>query len=1077
VGETRFRVFLKAIIVLGFGSAFEVTAATLHQEKRIEMKRLTYLLLVAIFLLSLGSGNAYAQATASGTIQGTVTDKSGAVVSGAQVIAKSKATDTTRTVTSDGNGDYRFQLLPIGVYTVTIAKAGFATVAETIEILIGQVTTVNAELKPGAASEIIEVTSDAPLVDQLKTSVSQNITPSEVEELPLLGRDVANLAYLAPGVKATDSYDPTKNRYAILSVNGQGGRNVNVTINGVDNKDNTVGGPVMQLPLEAVQEFVISTQRFSAANGRSEGAAINMITKAGTNRYHGSLFGFFREQQFNAENVDEQAAGVKGPYSRQFFGGSVGGPIVKDKLFGFFAFERQREHSSKTESPDAFSELTLAAGAGLAAQPTTTISTPFFENRYNARFDYKFNDRETAYFSYTSQANDSLNDQAGTLGDLTEGNFTKNHLQAGNVTLNSVLSNSLVNSFLVGYQYWNNIIDSKDKVPFVTFTGGSSFGTNVNVPQESYQRKWQFRDDITKTFGRHTFGAGVDFIYNPKLGGFFESNSTVEVDFGADPSVILANPSTCGPKPNNNQPCYPQGFATPGAVISMSGSAGNPYFDMPGGTKQLGLYFQDDWKVTKRLTVNLGIRWDKDYNLIGASAIAGSRTFQELTAIGSPYAKLPHDDNKDFSPRVGFAYDLTGKGKHILRGGYGLYYGNVFQNIPLFMIQQANPTIYQGLFSLTADGPLTSCNPADCTVPGTNIPLSSWRYGVDPFPTLPPPLGDLVDGATGRLMDPKYRNPVSQQINFGYQWAVTNSSVIEVEYVHELGLHENKTININPTIASGIATDPITGKKSVIAARPLAADFADAGVPVLGRVMDEESINRSRYDGLNLSYRQRMTKRFSLNANYTLSRAMGWGVESGGADAGSGFRNYPHDPLNPWDPRDFGPTPNDERHHITMSAIAQLPWGLQVAPIITYGSARPFDLRSTTDILVRGSGYSRPVLVPNDDPTNFLAIGDAVTAFECLSAATCHQVGYDTMRGNYYFETDLRVAKNIRVGEGKNLQLIFQAFNLTNKSNTGSNIHNTAGATNFLERAGFINPNSTFIPRAFTGEFGARFTF
>ena len=150
---------------------------------------------------------------------------------------------------------------------------------------------------------------------------------NEVEELPLLGRDVANLAYLAPGVRATDSYDPTKNRYAILSVNGQSGRNVNVTINGVDNKDNTVGGPVMQLPLEAVQEFVISTQRFSAANGRSEGAAINMITKSGTNKYHGSGFGFFREQQFNAENVDEQQAGEKGPYSRQFFGGSVGGPI------------------------------------------------------------------------------------------------------------------------------------------------------------------------------------------------------------------------------------------------------------------------------------------------------------------------------------------------------------------------------------------------------------------------------------------------------------------------------------------------------------------------------------------------------------------------------------------------------------------------------------------------------------------------------------------------------------------------------------------------------------------------------
>src|SRR5438128_3030778 len=151
-------------------------------------------------------------------------------------------------------------------------------------------------------NETIYVTREAPLLDQLRSDVSQTITPKEVEELPMVGRDVANLAYLAAGVKASDSYDPTKNRYAILSVNGSSGRNVNVTVNGIDNKDNTVGGPVMQLPLEAVQEFVISTQRFSAANGRTEGAAINMVTKSGTNKYHGSGFGFFRDQALNSVN-------------------------------------------------------------------------------------------------------------------------------------------------------------------------------------------------------------------------------------------------------------------------------------------------------------------------------------------------------------------------------------------------------------------------------------------------------------------------------------------------------------------------------------------------------------------------------------------------------------------------------------------------------------------------------------------------------------------------------------------------------------------------------------------------------
>src|SRR5438309_6198495 len=305
------------------------------------MKRLAYLLLAGVLLLSLGSVKAFAQATASGTIQGTVTDKSGAVVSGAQVVAKNRATDTTRTATSNDTGYYRFELLPVGVYTVTVTKPGFTTVAQTIEILIGQTTTANAELKPGATSEIIEVTSEAPLVDQLKTSVSQDITPKEVEELPMVGRDVANLAYLAPGVKATDSYDPTKNRYAILSVNGENGRNVNVTVNGIDNTDNTNSGPVMQLPLEAVQEFQISTQRFSAENGRSEGAAINMITKQGTNNYHGSVFGYFRNTNLNTDEKDPTGTGptpanpdgtiASHPdYTRQQFRGSGGGPLPKN---------------------------------------------------------------------------------------------------------------------------------------------------------------------------------------------------------------------------------------------------------------------------------------------------------------------------------------------------------------------------------------------------------------------------------------------------------------------------------------------------------------------------------------------------------------------------------------------------------------------------------------------------------------------------------------------------------------------------------------------------------------------------
>ncbi len=424
-------------------------------------------------VLTLLSPRLFAQATASGNIQGTVVDQSQAVVAGAEVTLTNLANGSTRTTTTNDSGTYRFELLSAGNYTAKINAKGFSTVEVKLELLVGQTATGNATLTPGSTSQTVQVSAVNPIVDLNKTSVSTDITPAEVEDLPMVGRDVANLAYLAPGVKAADSYDPTKNRYAILSVNGAGGRNVNVTVNGVDNKDNTVGGPVMQLPLEAVQEFKISTQRFSAENGRSEGAAINLITKSGTNDYHGSLFGYFRSTGLDTDEQDPDGVGgtisAHPDYSRQQFGGSVGGPFMKDKLFGFFAYERERESQGLVESGASYAELVLAQSAGLAAQPAAVIPRPFYETRYNGRMDWTINDRNAAYISYTSQANNSENDQSNGTGDLTNGNFTDNHLQLVGFTLNSVLSNSLVNQFTSGFQYWNNLIASNISAPLVIF--------------------------------------------------------------------------------------------------------------------------------------------------------------------------------------------------------------------------------------------------------------------------------------------------------------------------------------------------------------------------------------------------------------------------------------------------------------------------------------------------------------------------------------------------------------------------------------------------------------------------------
>jgi hypothetical protein len=1015
-------------------------------------------LLLAVSLLA--SVSAFGQATASGNIEGTVTDNSQAVVVGAQVVATFKATGVTRTTTTNDQGLYRFEFVPAGSYQIKVTKSGFASLVQTAELLVGQTATVNAALKIGATSDTVEVTEAAPLIDLTKTSVSQDITPSEVENLPLVGRDAANLAYLAPGVKAADSYDPTKNRYAILSVNGSDGRNINLTVNGVDNKDNTVGGPVMQLPLEAVQEFAISTQRFSAENGRSQGAAINVITKSGSNDYHGSIFGFFRNNALDLDqevpNGDGKTTTASNPdYSRQFFGGSAGGHIIKDKLFGFFAIERQRESQGLAEDPKAYSELVLAQNAGLAADPASVIPTPFYETRYNGRMDWNINNRNSAYVSYTSQANNSLNDQSNGTYDLTEGNFTVNHLQIANATLNSQLSDTAVNQFTLGWQYWNNLIDSKGKVPLVTFPN-AQFGTNTNVPQQSYQRKWQFKDDYSKTIGNHTLKAGVDFIYNPVEGGFFESNSTLEIDFTQNPDVILGNPGM-----------YPQGFGTAGLIGSMSYSNGDPYFLV--ATKQLGLYAQDDWKATSRLTLNLGLRWDRDFNALGQSEIANSRTYQELVAINSPISNpyvssLPHDDALDFSPRVGFAYDLTGAGKDVVRGGFGLYYGNTFQNIPLFMEQQANPTIFQGVFSLQS--------PTDI-VPGTGLTLGQWQYGMSPFPTLPPPSGTLATGATGRLIDPNYRNPVAEEFNLGYTHALNNSTVVEAEYTHVLGLHENKTLNIDQKVPMGLTN---TGDVNLVA--PLDAAFAAAGQPVLGSVREEASVNRSRYDGINFSYRQRMSHRVSLNANYTLAWANGY--DAGGGIGAAAFRNYARNSYEPLAPYEFGPTSNDERHHVTVSGVIDLPKGFQFAPILQFGSARPYNLTNSSNTINTGGGSSNAVVVPVSNPTDFFAYaGNNTGAQDCYYLTNnCTIAKFDPLRGDPFFQLDTRLSKNIKIGERVNLQLIAQAFNLTNRANYGNNFGNSiADPASFGHPVGFINPSSTSIPRALWGEFGVHLNF
>jgi hypothetical protein len=321
-------------------------------------------------------------------------------------------------------------------------------------------------------------------------------------------------------------------------------------------------------------------------------------------------------------------------------------------------------------------------------------------------------------------------------------------------------------------------------------------------------------------------------------------------------------------------------------------------------------------------------------------------------------------------------------------------------------------------------------------------------------------------------MDPDYKNPVTEQFNIGYSWQLNNNAVIETEYIHSLSLHENKTINIIQNVPGATCC-------STVSPIPSSA-WAAAGQPSLASIRVEKSIGRSIYDGWNLAYRQRMSNHFSLNANYTLAWARGWNSGTPASAGGASFRNYPRNAYNPFAPYEFGPTGNDERHHITVSGIVEMPWGLQFSPILIFGSARPYNAVSSSNTLSTGGGTQNAVVVPIDDPTNYLAFsGNSAGARNCFYfTQQCTIAKFDSLRGDAFFQMDARLAKNFKIGEKMNLQLHAQAFNLTNRANYGNNFHNDiADAASFGAPAGFINPSSTYTPRSLTGEFGFRFSF
>ncbi|PWT92825.1 MAG: hypothetical protein C5B55_05570, partial [Blastocatellia bacterium] len=753
------------------------------------------------------AGSAFAQTANTGTVTGVVKDANGALVPGAHIKLVNTGTNAERQTQTTSDGLFEITQLVPGSYRLEIEAQGFARyVEEPVVVNVLQKTNLTPQLKVGAVGETVNITGEsAQLVETTKTDVGGVIDQRRLENLPVNGRSFASLAILIPGATLEPSFDPTKARVGTFSVGGSTGRNLNITIDGGDNKDNAVGGILQNFSMEGIQEFALTTQRFSAANGRSGGALLSVVSKSGTNEFHGSAFGFFRDDSLNANapkllakaNPDlfpNSADAVKPPFSRQQFGGSFGGPIKKDRAFFFGTVERTRERGNSIVPGVDQAKIKFLEPFGYKA--VQFLPQPFNDWQYTVKGDFNLSPKHTLVTRFAGQNNNGLNDQAGFLvvrTDLSGGNESLNTLYNFLTSLTSTLTSTTVNQFTYQYSTFDNRINATTDLNLLTFPDGLAVGRNGNVPQQTLQKKHQFRDDFTWNRGNHGFKFGGDFTYIPTLGGIFAFASAPEYDFNFNADEIAQNPGqfpqgfkttqvlpgnvTC-PTIVGTATCTPADLAGVGTVFEVVLAGGDPSFNLREGAHQFAGYFQDDWKVTPRLTLNMGARYDVDIGFVDHAHAAENRAYRALKIIGSGFArKVVEDDKNNLSPRLGFAWDIRGNARSVVRGGYGVYFDQSFLNVPLFAVQQANPEIYATFFN-----------------DGDNLSISS------PPPTIPRPLNNPLPGTRGRMLDPDFESPYTQQMNVGYAQELGTNMALEFDYIHILGLHEFTSLDINPRI-------------------------------------------------------------------------------------------------------------------------------------------------------------------------------------------------------------------------------------------------------------------------------------
>ena len=686
-----------------------------------------------------------------GTLLGTVQDSSGARVATASIAVANTEISLTRQTQSDARGEFRMEELPPGEYRVTINARGFSEATSQVVVAVSSVREISVTLRAKGVAEKVFVNAASPSIatEPLETAsaVHQAVAyRQDLENIPLAARSFANIAYLAPGTEPVEPSDPTKARITAVATGGSSGLNNEISVDGGDNSDDYIGGFLQNFSPDAIQEFAFRTAQADADTGRTTAGSVVITTRSGSNTWHGDLAFYERAAALNARfPIDNPAPNPKQPFSRQNYVGTLGGPIVRDRLWFFSSLEYVRENASIAYSPAStgqFDALAQLASQGLIPGVTSidvpsNVPVPFRDNLATFRVDWAQSERSRWFLRGASDSYTMHNAlvQQGALpstGTTSHNNyfslvlgqqFTFSPSWFGSLVLNaSALHLTQTRNVQLGFALAFPFTTTSSAITGFETYGDNQFVTGItNFPVLRNQQKYQVRYDITQVAGSHAPRFGVNFIHEPVLSGALTATAETLVTFPQDPVFYLTNPAQFQNDYNSGKSFTP---------------AGDGSFSQ--NVQRLGFYAEDSWRVTSRLTVNYGLRYDTTFGLFIASG--RDQSFNAALSTGLVNG-IPHDYRKAFAPRLGIAQALGTARRTVLRAGVGLYFNDLAQGGWVTALQSVNA-------------------------------------------------GSLLNGpTTPSLIDPNYHTPYALHATAGIQHAFSANWMIGADWTHETGMH------------------------------------------------------------------------------------------------------------------------------------------------------------------------------------------------------------------------------------------------------------------------------------------------